>query len=527
MLRVRFDLRQAVCAAAAIVVATNFGAERAEAQWPEPARRAPAASRFPPPLTPNPPPAVRAGFEQTDGETMVAAVRIVGNQTISTAKIRSYLTTRPDRVFDPETIQSDVRTLISKRLFADVRAYKKQTAEGVVVTFEVFERPTIRYVHFIGNSSIRDKRLLKESGLKVGNSLDYHSVEEARRKVEELYRTKGFDKARVTVVEGLQPRDRGIALRINEGVLERVFRTRFIGNTIASDARLKTQIQSKPGFLYLFKGKVDRRKIEEDIDRLTAYYRSLGFFHARVSRELEFDSSGRWLTLSFIIDEGPRYLARNVVFVGNEKFTDEELASRLELSPGDWFNLSKMDTDVRTLTELYGSQGHVYTDIKTDVRFSEQPGELELVYDIREGNQYRVGDIEVNIEGDNPHTRQSVVLNRRGDVQPGDIIDIRAVRDWERRLKASQLFVNEPHRGIVPHIKITPPEMQDSVGIVGSRRGAPAFRGQNPDPSDDGNDRGSPTRVFQPWDGDRDSRFVPPAGHGDGWIGYPPKGGRR
>ena len=42
---------------------------------------------------------------------------------------------------------------------------------------------------------------------------------------------------------------------------------------------LKTKIQSKPGyFWYFFGGKVDRAKIDGDVQTLTAYYRVAGLF---------------------------------------------------------------------------------------------------------------------------------------------------------------------------------------------------------------------------------------------------------
>ena len=90
---------------------------------------------------------------------------------------------------------------------------------------------------------------------------------------------------------------------IDEGDRQRIYSTRFVGNTIVSDSRLKTQIKSKPGILWVFKGQVDRQEVDEDVDRLTAYYRSLGYFRARVGRELEYSESGKWLTLTFVIDE--------------------------------------------------------------------------------------------------------------------------------------------------------------------------------------------------------------------------------
>ena len=72
---------------------------------------------------------------------------------------------------------------------------------------------------------------------------------------------------------------------ISEGPLKRISDVEFVGNTIVSSERLKTKIQSKPGFLwYLFRGKVDEDKIEEDRQKLIAYYRGLGFFRARSVR---------------------------------------------------------------------------------------------------------------------------------------------------------------------------------------------------------------------------------------------------
>ena len=56
----------------------------------------------------------------------------------------------------------------------------------------------------------------------------------------------------------------------------------FVGNTIADDDRLRTQIKTAHPFLWLFKGEFDRKQLDEDVDRLTAYYRGLGFFQARI-----------------------------------------------------------------------------------------------------------------------------------------------------------------------------------------------------------------------------------------------------
>ena len=325
--------------------------------------------------------------------------------------------------------------------------------------------PTISHLRFEGRDKIRESTLRKKAELKVGEPLNRYRVEEARRKLQELYVEKGFADAQVELVEGNKPEDQGVVFSIYEGPQQRFFHTRFLGNTIVSDARLRTQIQSKPGILWMFKGKVDREQIEADRDLLVAYYRSLGYFKARVGRYLDFSESGKWLTLTYVIDEGPRYQIQNVSLVGNDTFTTDSLTANLGLKPGDYFDSRKMNRDLMEMRDLYGSQGYIHADVKADPQFLEEPGKIDLVYDIREGEQYRVGRIIVNIEGDNPHTRRNVVINRLS-LAPNDIIDIREIRASERRLRSAELFLSDPTRGISPTIAIRPPELTDGPRLV-------------------------------------------------------------
>ena len=78
----------------------------------------------------------------------------------------------------------------------------------------------------------------------------------------------------VTILEGNKATDTGVVFVIDEGAYQKVWDVQFVGNTFVSGRRLKTQIQSKPPTLMLFSGFVDREKIDGDVDRLTAYYRS-------------------------------------------------------------------------------------------------------------------------------------------------------------------------------------------------------------------------------------------------------------
>lgn len=439
----------------------------------------------PPPADPNainnklnpqgPPP---DGKPQAQGQ-LIVDVQILGVAETREHTVQKYLHARKDREFDPEIVQSDVRRLVSSGLFRDVRTYTKPAPGGVVVIYEIFERPRIRYIKHIGNRRISEKKLAKEHGLKVNDPLNAYSAEEGRRKIEELHHKQGMPKAQVTIMEGDKPNDQGLVYYINEGNLERIEGVSFRGNTVASDARLKTQIESKPGyFYYFFGGKVDRQKLDSDVEKLTAYYRRLGYFRARVARELDLDESGSWVTLTFVIDEGPRYTVRSVKIEGTKHFPQEPLLGFMDIKPGEYFDQDKMNKDVTTLTDLYGSKGYVFADVQADPRFLEEPGQLDLVYRVQEGEVFYVGDINVHIGGEYPHTRDSVVMNRMG-IRPGDLADMREIKNAERRLKAAQLFETNPQQGEAPKVVLGTP----SVGSTGTiaKRGSPTIRGQSPE----------------------------------------------
>ncbi len=450
------------------------------AQSPGPNLRAPQSAGQPAETLPPTPASLEPQVRQ-----IVADVQVIGNSSSKDFKIQGLLQTRKDREFDPELVQGDVRRLIASGLFRDVRTYTRPTPKGLVVIYEVVERPRIQYIRHLGNRGISEKKLIKEHGLKIGDALNAFSAEEARRKIEEMYLHQGYPKANVLLLEGDKPQDKGVVFVINEGQIQRLSSVSFEGNTIASDGRLKTQIESKPGyFWYFLRGKLDREKIDQDVEKLTAYYRSLGFFRARIGRELQLDDSGKWVTLKFIIDEGPRYEINDVIIEGTTKFEVAALTPFLRLKKGMKFNQDEMNRDVNLLVDLYGSQGHVFADIQPEPRFLEEPGKLDLVYRIQEGDVFHVGNINVHITGDFPHTRESVVLNRLS-LRHGDLIDSREVRNSERRLKASQLFITNPQEGDVPRIVVKPPDLTSVDGLADSPPRGSAVRGQSPEEAAD------------------------------------------
>lgn len=416
------------------------------------------------------------------GSVNVVEVRIEGHSGATQVGKLPKLNTRAGALFDPKLIEDDVRALDGTRRFLDVRTRYQYVNGGLLVTFQVVEKPILRYVKFIGMEGVKESKLKKEAGLNIGEAMDPNKIEDARRTLEAYYHDHGYPQAYVTTAEGTKVGDKGAIFIINEGLKQTVWKTVFEGNTIATDARLRTQIESKPPILYIFGGHVENRKIESDVDKLTAYYRALGFFQARVSRILDPDDKG-WMTIRFVIDEGPRYKLRKLQTLGNEKFSEAVLLEGSQLKAGEYFDQGKLNSDLMMIRDAYGGEGHIYCDVQADTRFTEEPGQLDIVYKIEEGKVYRVGQIFVDINGDSPHTRQRTVMNRMS-LRPGDIVDTRKIRRDEIALKRSQLFINDPSKGSPPKIVISAPKgaTEDAQSLArGGVRTTGSPRYQSPD----------------------------------------------
>ena len=408
------------------------------------------------------------GGAKPPGEENVVEVRVDGNRTVATHKIMGQIHTRAGRPYNVQNVQDDVRALTRMGLFVTVEPHIQHVQSGVVVIFRVTERPLLKDVVFIGNDVYQTKALKREAEVKAGDAADPFAVEQGRHRIEEFYKKHGYAKVRVTVVEGSKPGDLRVVYVVDEGPRQKVAWISFVGNTFVSAARLRKMVDSHPPYFYLFSGEYDPKQVDEDVNKLTAYYRGFGYFHAIIGREVQPSENQEWVTITFVVNEGPRYSIRDISFLGNRKFENARLADKLKLLSGQFFDQNQQNLDLLKLRDEYGGEGYVFAKVEADNRFLEEPGKLDIVYTIEEGDRYRVGRFNIEIKGENPHTMITVVLNRLS-IKPGDIADTREIRNSERRLKAAQLFKVEPQKGVEPKIAYSPPDT-DNTAIAGRRQ---------------------------------------------------------
>ncbi len=396
--------------------------------------------------------------------SVILSVTLEGNQTVSDNYIRSQMQSREDRAFDKESFSRDISVLYRSNLFRKIDPYFTETPEGVHIRLIVQERPIVRSVSFLGNERLEEGTLNKHAGLQKGDPLDPVALNSARSRLVELYQDKGMNQVDIQIVKGMKPSERDVEFLIAEGPVERINTIQMVGNAAFGQDLLKARIKSRDarmGITSYFQNKCSDNQLQDDRDGLLGYYRSLGYFDARVDYHKEYNEEGDFVDVTFVIFEGERYAIQSISIVGMKRYQPSDLMPYMLVKEGEPFLQTNKLRDEKLLRDVFGSLGHIFCDIEGEVVY--QPNNrVDIVYRVSEGDVYRASDIRVHIDGD--FTRRHVVLQPLRNLRPGDIIDKRELEAGERRLRYSTIFNTDPSRGPVPSITVKPPDEFDDDG---------------------------------------------------------------
>ncbi|HID23420.1 MAG TPA: hypothetical protein EYP14_13625, partial [Planctomycetaceae bacterium] len=424
----------------------------------------------------------------------IADIVIEGNEVIETDRILQRIKTQIGRVATEQQIREDLKRLYNTHWFFSVEPIYRRTEKGLVLVFRVVERPMVERVEYRGNKAFSTEKLEKLTELKPGDSLDISLNRRLARRIEEEYHKKGYPYAKVTLLKGGSRSDREVIFQIDEGQKLTVTKITFTGNKSrwAFDRLLATKLRTKkalPGGITLLGGKFDPATIPDDIESLKQYYHDLGYFDVKVEHRVTiteeklnpFRRGEGNVTIEYLIEEGPRYKIGNVVFQGNHVFSDEELGQGMKLRSGEYFSSRALNLDVQRIKDLYDSRGRLFAVIDAVPRFLEEPGVVDLVYRIDEDRVYTIRRIKVHILGDNPHTKETVVLNRIL-THPGDLASAKLIQRSKRRLEGV-IFERGPGAGPRVQVSKVPekePPFAESVATRGQSEPLPLPEPPNP-----------------------------------------------
>ncbi len=357
--------------------------------------------------------------------------------------------------FNPGILSDDIRAIFGLGFFDDVQLRVEDFEGGVKVTFVVSERPFVRDVDFAGNKHANLADLQEKIDLKLGNVYNPVDVQRALEKLRDYYEDEGYFEVQITPnVEKFADGDVRVVFSIVEGRQIKIDKIVFKGNTGLKEKQLKDALATRERQYFILRGKVQRQRLDEDVERLLALYNDYGYIQARVeSTDIKVDRERALVTVTFTVVEGPQFRVGEVKTVGLTLLPEQEVLRQVKFKSGDLFSRSAIRDSVKNIENLYSAIGRASADVapKTEQVTGQQV--FNVTFDIIEGPEVSVE--RINISGN--ARSQDKILRRELPLREGELYTL------QKKERARQKLVN---LGYFEKVDITTQPGSDKTKII-------------------------------------------------------------
>ncbi len=358
---------------------------------------------------------------------LIDDIQIEGSQRIEKEAILAVIETKKGEVLDYDRLDKDLRNIFKMKYFTDVKTEITDGPAGKVVVFHVTEKPSIGKIVFKGNKKIKDEDLKKEVGIKLYSIMDDLEIKQSINRLTEFYKKKAYYNVDIeTTTEPIPNNEVLLKYRIAEDEKVYVTKIKFLGNKHFKDRAIKKQMEtSEKGFFSWItsSGHLDKKKLEYDVHRLTAFYNNNGFIKAKIGEpEIIFEKE-KGLTIKIEIEEGEQYKVRNVAIEGDLIKPEEELLKKVNIKKEEVFNRETVRNDMLALKNEYVDIGYAYAEVSPNTEQDDVNHLVDVIYIVSKGQKVRIE--RINIIG-NTVTRDKVIRRElkqiEGDEYSGEAI---------------------------------------------------------------------------------------------------------
>ena len=277
-------------------------------------------------------------------------------------------------------------------------------------------------------------------------------IQSVKNYIEKRYIKRGFLSAKVNVEisEDTLRENGGVYMKIilDKGERVRINSINFQGNQVLTADQLRKAMKDTKQIKHLnvFKqSKLVEDKYEDDLKNIVEKYKTLGYRDARVVGDtITWNRGDNTLDINIAIDEGNKYHYRSIKFLGNSKFSTEQLETILGIKEGDVYNgelLAKRisgSKDGRDIQSLYMDNGYLFAQIMP-VEVSADRDSIDLEIRIIEYDKAYIN--RVTVKG-NTRTFDEIIY-RELTTKPGDLFSKTAIMQSQQRIGALGFFDGE------------------------------------------------------------------------------------
>ena len=260
----------------------------------------------------------------------------------------------------------------------------------LTIHVSAFETFLVSDIRIVGLQRVSTGSIFNVIPITVGDKIDIRKSSEITRS---LFNTEQFD-------------DIQIAKDGNTLIISVVERPSISSIEITGNKALETeQLLSSLDGVGIKEGEVYKRSTLEKVkSELVRSYASNGRYGANVEIE-EIEQPRNTLQINIVVDEGSGAKIKNINIIGNEKFSNDELLDRFELSEGSFFSFlnnnnsysrEKLEGDIENLESFYKNRGYLKFSIESSqVSLSKDLKDIYISFSLFEGKKYSISDVDV------------------------------------------------------------------------------------------------------------------------------------
>jgi outer membrane protein insertion porin family len=211
----------------------------------------------------------------------------------------------------------------------------------------------------------------------------------------------------------------------------------ILGNRSFNDATLKKHMRTKEARFYrIFRQPVYRRDfLRRDVESLVSFYRTNGFFDAKVAIEpVQTDEKSRSVRIRLMVTEGPQTLVRSLRFAGQRLVSEPNLRKGLKLIEHSPYNPTLLESDRYTLLSKFYENGYLGAQVLYEVRTDST--NVDIDWTITPGDPLRIRGIGVS----GARTVRENLVRRELTFKKGELFRTRKVLDSTQNLYDTGYF---------------------------------------------------------------------------------------
>jgi outer membrane protein insertion porin family len=407
------------------------------------------------------------GKEYILGDFTIKGLKKFSEQTV---KVHSGLTKGSKIKLPGDKLTSAIKRLYETDQFSKVDVYLvKLDGNTAYLEFDIIELPQLDKLIFPNLGKAKSRTLKDEANIKMGDMVTDNLLVTTKNFYENKYKKEGFLKTKVTVKtrEGKKPNTVDLLVNIDKGDRIKIRKINIDGNEELSAKKLRKKMkntkQKKLGRFWK-RSKYVESDYKEDLHKIIDTYSEKGFRDAIITDKRIVWNDDNTIDLNIKVSEGKKYFFRNIDFIGNTVYTDEQLKKFLGLEKGDVYNSKVLKErvsgdgtpDSEDLQSLYLNRGYLFANVT--------PVETRVLNDSI--------DVEIRIYEDDPATIRKVdvvgntrtndhVIYRELYTKPGNLFSKEDIIRSIREIGQLGFFDAE---NIVPDVK--PNQIDKTVDII-------------------------------------------------------------